>query len=181
MIRRPPRSTLFPYTTLFRSRVAQRRARLLDLLGPGARLEIAQLGLGRAERRLGAVDLGGGLVVGKAREQLAALDGLALGHGALDDAGGDLGAHVHLEGLDRARDRDGAVLAIETTDGPGRGEDQQQDERAGAAELQAPRHQLIGRRIPTFRLSSGNHARAARMRSAAVTARIFARNWSFCA
>src|SRR5260370_31829908 len=26
MIRRPPRSTLFPYTTLFRSRVNQRRA-----------------------------------------------------------------------------------------------------------------------------------------------------------
>src|SRR5256885_5910725 len=33
MIRRPPRSTLFPYTTLFRSR--QERARRL---GPGARL-----------------------------------------------------------------------------------------------------------------------------------------------
>src|SRR5438067_8796983 len=29
MIRRPPRSTLFPYTTLFRSRTARRRA------GPG--------------------------------------------------------------------------------------------------------------------------------------------------
>src|SRR5687768_17999564 len=27
MIRRPPRSTLFPYTTLFRSRVARQRAR----------------------------------------------------------------------------------------------------------------------------------------------------------
>src|SRR2546428_9254426 len=27
MIRRPPRSTLFPYTTLFRSRLATRRAR----------------------------------------------------------------------------------------------------------------------------------------------------------
>src|SRR3712207_8541353 len=27
MIRRPPRSTLFPYTTLFRSRVAQRTGR----------------------------------------------------------------------------------------------------------------------------------------------------------
>src|SRR3712207_7681149 len=34
MIRRPPRSTLFPYTTLFRSRasVAQRRALLAGLL-----------------------------------------------------------------------------------------------------------------------------------------------------
>src|SRR5258707_1414014 len=28
MIRRPPRSTLFPYTTLFRSRLARRAARL---------------------------------------------------------------------------------------------------------------------------------------------------------
>src|SRR3712207_7235718 len=27
MIRRPPRSTLFPYTTLFRSRIAQRHGR----------------------------------------------------------------------------------------------------------------------------------------------------------
>src|SRR2546429_5711033 len=30
MIRRPPRSTLFPYTTLFRSPELRRRARLLD-------------------------------------------------------------------------------------------------------------------------------------------------------
>src|SRR2546430_13728220 len=33
MIRRPPRSTLFPYTTLFRSELAQRVAQLLELLG----------------------------------------------------------------------------------------------------------------------------------------------------
>src|SRR5258708_20670832 len=31
MIRRPPRSTLFPYTTLFRSRVPTRRRTELDL------------------------------------------------------------------------------------------------------------------------------------------------------
>src|SRR2546426_8379727 len=31
MIRRPPRSTLFPYTTLFRSRTALERAITLDL------------------------------------------------------------------------------------------------------------------------------------------------------
>src|SRR5256885_4153140 len=37
MIRRPPRSTLFPYTTLFRSGVAQ----LADVAGPLARLEPA--------------------------------------------------------------------------------------------------------------------------------------------
>src|SRR2546430_11273176 len=53
MIRRPPRSTLFPYTTLFRSRRAVRR-RLLDrasdvLIWTGA--EALQAGLGRIGRR----------------------------------------------------------------------------------------------------------------------------------
>src|SRR5256885_5294528 len=38
MIRRPPRSTLFPYTTLFRSDLAHRVVdELLDLLGGGGR------------------------------------------------------------------------------------------------------------------------------------------------
>src|SRR2546422_8816297 len=37
MIRRPPRSTLFPYTTLFRSRLADARRRVAELpLGSGA-------------------------------------------------------------------------------------------------------------------------------------------------
>src|SRR2546426_3530871 len=40
MIRRPPRSTLFPYTTLFRSRVAGRR-RARHLVRPGARRAVA--------------------------------------------------------------------------------------------------------------------------------------------
>src|SRR5258705_6957152 len=35
MIRRPPRSTLFPYTTLFRSQCAQRTAGLLGRLTGG--------------------------------------------------------------------------------------------------------------------------------------------------
>src|SRR5256885_11888561 len=39
MIRRPPRSTLFPYTTLFRSRVAARSRRRLAEPGDGARGE----------------------------------------------------------------------------------------------------------------------------------------------
>src|SRR5688572_31255877 len=34
MIRRPPRSTLFPYTTLFRSELARRRHRVARGLGP---------------------------------------------------------------------------------------------------------------------------------------------------
>src|SRR3989442_11292132 len=39
MIRRPPRSTLFPYTTLFRSQSHRRRARrpLRSLVEPGGR------------------------------------------------------------------------------------------------------------------------------------------------
>src|SRR5690554_7972016 len=36
MIRRPPRSTLFPYTTLFRSRRPRRRHRLHPRAGDGA-------------------------------------------------------------------------------------------------------------------------------------------------
>src|SRR3712207_8660552 len=35
MIRRPPRSTLFPYTTLFRSRLVERRDRLVADDDPG--------------------------------------------------------------------------------------------------------------------------------------------------
>src|SRR6266571_7285812 len=53
MIRRPPRSTLFPYTTLFRAReLAQRPARLLDVVedvtAPNP-----------VEARVGRVELGG--------------------------------------------------------------------------------------------------------------------------
>src|SRR5438034_2871095 len=97
------------------------------------------------------------------------------------DARGDPRAHIHLDGLDRAGHRDGGVLAVEAANGQGRGEGEEEDERADAAELQRPRHQSFGSRIPTFFLSSGNQARAMRSRSAAVTARIFAKNWSFSA
>src|SRR5687768_18356067 len=54
MIRRPPRSTLFPYTTLFRSRgvVRRRRARQgSGVAGPGRRLRA----LRRAGRHLRSV------------------------------------------------------------------------------------------------------------------------------
>src|SRR2546429_8363426 len=40
MIRRPPRSTLFPYTTLFRSLVAARGERAADLLVRPVRREV---------------------------------------------------------------------------------------------------------------------------------------------
>src|SRR2546422_1443938 len=40
MIRRPPRSTLFPYTTLFRSQIAQAVAQMLARVGVRARVEV---------------------------------------------------------------------------------------------------------------------------------------------
>src|SRR2546422_8908196 len=65
MIRRPPRSTLFPYTTLFRSQEGEvRRAEVVPLLGtqqragrPVGRHRIAR-GLDAAEAE-GAVRVGG--------------------------------------------------------------------------------------------------------------------------
>src|SRR5258708_29433039 len=45
MIRRPPRSTLFPYTTLFRSRGMQRHAMAIDRDGKAAIGQSARLDL----------------------------------------------------------------------------------------------------------------------------------------
>src|SRR3712207_8705001 len=42
MIRRPPRSTLFPYTTLFRSGRVERRQRRQPLIGRGKRRNSVQ-------------------------------------------------------------------------------------------------------------------------------------------
>src|SRR5690242_20823307 len=39
MIRRPPRSTLFPYTTLFRSRLAPDHRHMMDYTGTGNTLD----------------------------------------------------------------------------------------------------------------------------------------------
>src|SRR3712207_8808549 len=47
MIRRPPRSTLFPYTTLFRSRRVRRRQQLRAVLGVAARRAGGARGAGR--------------------------------------------------------------------------------------------------------------------------------------
>src|SRR3989441_6852751 len=62
MIRRPPRSTLFPYTTLFRSGRVERVEDVLQVLGrdadPGvAHLDADQVGADRggAERQVAAV------------------------------------------------------------------------------------------------------------------------------
>src|SRR3712207_7242631 len=63
MIRRPPRSTLFPYTTLFRSLLLMQRHRLLDrALGDAGHQALAAGGLLLADLqllldRLGALDL----------------------------------------------------------------------------------------------------------------------------
>src|SRR5260370_23011355 len=49
MIRRPPRSTLFPYTTLFRSNhVAIEQPRLLDLTGVAGTVEDFHIAAGNA-------------------------------------------------------------------------------------------------------------------------------------
>src|SRR2546425_3894719 len=54
MIRRPPRSTLFPYTTLFRSGVLHRRQAAVPTLGRhGAVAQVAAPGEERAEVRGG--------------------------------------------------------------------------------------------------------------------------------
>src|SRR2546426_3981702 len=56
MIRRPPRSTLFPYTTLFRSRAGRRGAGRIEVdAGPGQdgpRRRLARAERGRTERAL---------------------------------------------------------------------------------------------------------------------------------
>src|SRR2546426_7279688 len=50
MIRRPPRSTLFPYTTLFRSLALAAEPALVSRLGRGARAFAEQLSWERAAR-----------------------------------------------------------------------------------------------------------------------------------
>src|SRR5262245_62236599 len=52
MIRRPPRSTLFPYTTLFRSEVAE----VTEVIGDALQLEEDPAQRERAARRLGGGD-----------------------------------------------------------------------------------------------------------------------------
>src|SRR2546427_9249889 len=51
MIRRPPRSTLFPYTTLFRSRRPQRRAGPAGM-SPRLRLQPEAVGIGMTSQRV---------------------------------------------------------------------------------------------------------------------------------
>src|SRR3712207_7784355 len=53
MIRRPPRSTLFPYTTLFRSRVPAVGRRFVRCRGRGLPVGLAGRPVGGAEHRAG--------------------------------------------------------------------------------------------------------------------------------
>src|SRR3712207_6846323 len=52
MIRRPPRSTLFPYTTLFRSRCARHSAYLLDGWASSLRRQEDVLDVGERVQRI---------------------------------------------------------------------------------------------------------------------------------
>src|SRR2546425_5620192 len=80
MIRRPPRSTLFPYTTLFRSRHAARRAHVLHrvlegecdlVVGRLAAQLLRQVGLGAAH----ANELG--VLIQRSEEHTSELQSLA--------------------------------------------------------------------------------------------------------
>src|SRR2546427_6045456 len=58
MIRRPPRSTLFPYTTLFRSvRVAIEQHAQLVLRDADLALQVRDIGLRNGQLRLGGRDI----------------------------------------------------------------------------------------------------------------------------
>src|SRR2546426_12446143 len=61
MIRRPPRSTLFPYTTLFRSTESPERALVARLAGPGGH---QGSGFGVYHGATGLAALVGGLTLG---------------------------------------------------------------------------------------------------------------------
>src|SRR2546426_6656357 len=61
MIRRPPRSTLFPYTTLFRSTESPERALVARLAGPGGH---QGSGFGVYHGATGLAALVGGLALG---------------------------------------------------------------------------------------------------------------------
>src|SRR5260221_12934803 len=68
MIRRPPRSTLFPYTTLFRSNLHQRHEAVdLRLLRSEFGQDAAEAERLFAERRAHPVVTGGGRGVGRAQ------------------------------------------------------------------------------------------------------------------
>ena len=157
-------------------RAGRRRLRFLDLLRARAGAQVAQLGLGGPQGGLRAAQLRRRLLGVEPDQELAALDRLALAHGALDDAPGDARADVDLDGLDGPGDREGWRLGREVARRPGGREAEDGDQgRRGGERPPAPRHQDFGRRMPTFFLSSPKYCLATRCRSAALTARILSR------
>src|SRR2546427_11294166 len=107
MIRRPPRSTLFPYTTLFRSHALKaallgaetaegrrRRARAADLLTEAAAVNRAKGEIGRA-KALGRYTRTAGAVPRGAPEIYAALAPDPLTLGAIEKAGDALDHHAN--------------------------------------------------------------------------------------
>src|SRR2546425_7900464 len=77
MIRRPPRSTLFPYTTLFRSPAQAVRRRAGDRPGAGGRLGRALLGRPAAAGGGRAAGRAAGLVWSGSGEHTSELQSLA--------------------------------------------------------------------------------------------------------
>src|SRR3712207_7982394 len=55
MIRRPPRSTLFPYTTLFRSRQRNPDRSLDELIGQTASVQYAETAIVQSGHRISAI------------------------------------------------------------------------------------------------------------------------------
>src|SRR3712207_7168871 len=74
MIRRPPRSTLFPYTTLFRSEIQQEPTAVLAEQGAshGSRSRVKQ-GVVRIARPEGPVERGGAAVRPRSEEHTSEL------------------------------------------------------------------------------------------------------------
>src|SRR2546430_11934988 len=119
MIRRPPRSTLFPYTTLFRSLVdvvTARDAGLRQLLGD--RLEALDLEADMVDAAVTLASLGPGhlivLEVENRQVEIAVAEVVARGAGAVHP--GDLlhaeDVDVELRGLLHVLGRDGDVLDL---------------------------------------------------------------------
>src|SRR3712207_7037655 len=74
MIRRPPRSTLFPYTTLFRSEIRERASAPLPDAAVRGRVEVVDVYPAFVERVLSFVDVG---AVRPLRVVLDAANGMA--------------------------------------------------------------------------------------------------------
>src|SRR3989475_6851187 len=106
MIRRPPRSTLFPYTTLFRSPSLEVRIRSLPLHPRGGRQD-----------PVGALARGVGVGPGEDQERERAQRGVGLGlrPGAREEIVAEDPEALHLSGAGRGED--GRAVAVEPEQG----------------------------------------------------------------